>query len=212
MAFSNGKPDSKPSPLLSRTSLGCYQTEKNNDSANGEQTNPVGKIKYRKIPSLKFLYEISEDGEVRNVKSKKVLKPFNQKGYLRMEFGHRGPKKYIHQLVMEVWGPPKPSEKHEIDHIDGNPLNNHISNLQWVTHKENMAKRGFYLTGQERPVMIEDTLTGEITYHVSVNGAGRALGSTGAGIYRALNKGYLFRKRYRITYIDKTCRDYPERE
>ena len=202
MAFSNGKLDSKPSPLLSRTSLGCYQTEKNNDSANGERKNPVGKIKYRKIPSLKFLYEVSEDGEVRNVKSKKVRKPFYSHGYARMEFGHRGPKKVIHRLVMETWGTPPPSPEHEIDHIDGNPSNNHISNLQWLTHKENMAKRGFYLTGQERAVMIEDTLTGEITYHVSVNGAGRAIGSSGAGIHPALKQGYLFRKRYRITYID----------
>lgn len=202
MAFSNGKPDSKPSPLLSRTSLGCYQTEKNNDSANGELTNPVGKIKYRKIPSEKFLYEISEEGEIRNVKSKKVLKHDLSTGYPRVQLGSGNPKRQIHQLVMEVWGPPKPSEKHEIDHIDSNPLNCHISNLQWVTHKENMAKRRPFLTGQERPVKIEDTLTGEITYHVSVNAAGRAIGSSGAGIHRALNKGYLFRKRYRITYID----------
>ena len=65
-----------------------------------------------------------------------------------------------------------------------------------------MAKRGFFLTGQERAVMIEDTLTNEITYHVSVNGAGRAIGSSGGGIHKALNQGHLFRKRYRITYID----------
>ena len=26
----------------------------------------------------------------------------------------------------------------EIDHIDGDPMNNHPSNLRWVTHKENM--------------------------------------------------------------------------
>ena len=104
--------------------------KKNNINANGELTNPVGKIKYRKIPSLKFLYEVSENGEVRNVKSKKILKANYQKGYARIEFGYRGPKKYVHRLVMEVWGVPQPSPRHEIDHIDSNPSNNHISNLQ----------------------------------------------------------------------------------
>ena len=31
-------------------------------------TNPELKIKYRKIPSTKFLYEVSKDGKIRNVK------------------------------------------------------------------------------------------------------------------------------------------------
>ena len=39
-------------------------------------TNPELKIKYRKIPSLKFLYEISKDGKIRNVKSKNILRIF----------------------------------------------------------------------------------------------------------------------------------------
>lgn len=176
--------------------------QKNDINANGELTNPVGKIKYRKIPSEKFLYEISEEGELRNVKSKKVLKHDLSTGYPRVQLGKGNPKRGIHQLVMEVWGPKKPSEEHEIDHIDSNPLNCHISNLQWLTHKENMEKRRFYLTGQERSVKIYDTLTMETTYHISVNGAGRYLNSSGAGIFPALREGRLFRKRYLITYTD----------
>ena len=35
-------------------------------------TNPELKVKYRKIPSLKFLYEITIDGKIRNAKSKKT--------------------------------------------------------------------------------------------------------------------------------------------
>lgn len=47
----------------------------------------------------------------------------------------------LHQLVMKYFGPPKPDENYEIDHIDGNEKNNNINNLRWVTHKENMNNR-----------------------------------------------------------------------
>lgn len=66
-------------------------------------TNPELKIKYRKIPSLKFLYEISKDGKIRNVKSKKFLKQrVNSKGYVEVSvkaFNVRP----IHRLVAEAW-------------------------------------------------------------------------------------------------------------
>ncbi len=40
---------------------------------------------FRKIPKLKYLYEVNEDGIVRNVKSKKILKPrINRGGYLQI--------------------------------------------------------------------------------------------------------------------------------
>ena len=40
---------------------------------------------FRKIPELKYLYEVNEDGIVRNVKSKKMLKPrINKEGYLQI--------------------------------------------------------------------------------------------------------------------------------
>lgn len=44
----------------------------------------------------------------------------------------------VHQCVMKLFGPPKPTDQYyEIDHIDGEKHNNHISNLRWVTRSQN---------------------------------------------------------------------------
>lgn len=106
------------------------------------------KKEFRKIPSLDFRYEVSRDGIVRNIKSKKIKKQqLTPLGYYRTNYRvnktnpHYSPKqgwsRFLHQLVMECWGPKQPSPNHIIDHIDRNKLNNDISNLRWVTPSEN---------------------------------------------------------------------------
>ena len=108
------------------------------------ETNPELKIKYRKIPSLKFLYEISKDGKIRNVKSKKFLKQrVNAKGYVEVSvkaFNVRP----IHRLVAEAWVKNTrhkdiPIEELVVNHKDFNKQNNSADNLEWVTQKENIA-------------------------------------------------------------------------
>lgn len=46
------------------------------------------------------------------------------------------PEKYVHRLVAYAFIP-NPENKRTIDHIDGDKLNNHVSNLRWATHAEN---------------------------------------------------------------------------
>jgi len=41
---------------------------------------------------------------------------------------------YVHRIVAQVFKPQPSVEEYEVDHIDGNPLNNHSDNLEWVTH------------------------------------------------------------------------------
>lgn len=97
---------------------------------------------YRKIKSLKFLYEVNEKGEVRNVKSKKPVNGYLEKnGYIRMKFENKClggvVRTSAHRLVAEAFIP-NPDNLPEVNHIDSNRANNHVSNLEWVTHSGNM--------------------------------------------------------------------------
>lgn len=47
----------------------------------------------------------------------------------------------MHRLVAYAFLGDPPSSKHEVDHIDGNPANNEVSNLRWVTHSENISNK-----------------------------------------------------------------------
>lgn len=49
---------------------------------------------------------------------------------------HKQVTRMVHQLVLESWGFPRPSGM-ECRHLDGNKLNNHLSNLRWGTASEN---------------------------------------------------------------------------
>lgn len=51
----------------------------------------------------------------------------------------------VHRLVAETFFPDEKRalEKHcspEVDHLDGNILNNHVTNLEWVTREENQYR------------------------------------------------------------------------
>ena len=84
-------------------------------------------------------YKISEDGRVFNKKGDKELYyNVNHKGYKRVALFYEGKSKkyFVHRLVAMLYVE-NPNNKNQVNHIDGDKLNNHYTNLEWVTNKEN---------------------------------------------------------------------------
>jgi hypothetical protein len=84
-------------------------------------------------------YSINQEGEILNNKRNKLLKPWiNKGGYeqvtLRLDGKRYAP--YIHKLVAETFFDPVEYKK-IIDHINGDKLNNSVSNLRYCTQREN---------------------------------------------------------------------------
>ena len=142
---------------------------------------------YRKIKSLKFLYEVNSKGEIRNVKSKKPVKGYLEKnGYVRVTFENkclgRTVRTSVHRLVAEAFLP-NPDNLPEVNHKDSNRQNNDVSNLEWVTHSENM-KHSYHKGINQRPLRkhCEDTrkpVTNGIETFESISVAGEWLVNQG---------------------------------
>jgi hypothetical protein len=93
-------------------------------------------------------YKISRDGKVivsyvHN--TPKLLKPTIHKHSktASLMVGVGGTTKTVAELVLTTWGEPKPKEHLWAHHIDQNPLNNNIENLEWIEPKEIYIKETY---------------------------------------------------------------------
>lgn len=91
-------------------------------------------------------YEISDAGEVRNIRTARILRQDTVRGgYKRVTLSDGGTtcRFMVNRMVCEAFHGPAPSDTHHARHRDGNASNNRADNLRWGTPAENAEdKRG----------------------------------------------------------------------
>ena len=120
---------------------------------------------WRIIPGYEY-YEVTKDGRVRsidktvcdkngrvvNYRGKVLKQQINNKGYVyyTIKVPNKPQNLYAHRAVALAYIP-NPDNKPCIKHVDNNPLNNNVENLEWCAKKEK----------QYKPVISTDLITGE---------------------------------------------------
>ena len=102
---------------------------------------------------------VSRTGQVWTTTYSRLLKPHkSNRGYLQVSLSKNKTVKLasVHRLVAQAFIP-NPDNLSEVDHIDGNKLNNKVENLQWISHSDNCRKACKGYDGKPKPVICIET-------------------------------------------------------
>lgn len=141
-------------------------------------------------------YSVSTEGRIIKNSSKSELKPSKKpNGYMHVNLftcDGRRKKEYVHRLVALTFLP-NDEGLPVVNHIDGIRDNNVVTNLEWVTQRENVAKSSVPKT--VRVFLKNGDLVGTFT---SIQAACSRLGLTDSNVSACLHggqkthRGYVF--------------------
>lgn len=98
---------------------------------------------WRSVVGFEGLYDVSNMGNIYSHKTKNKMSGYRQKnGYMKIHLRKENKTImcWVHRLVAQAFIPnPDPKNKTEVNHKDENKSNNCVDNLEWCSHKENMA-------------------------------------------------------------------------
>lgn len=175
-------------------------------------------IEWRDVVGYEGLYEVGNHGEVRTHINKttytehhgvrkwkqRVLKDKTPNGRdCRVTLWKDGEGKdfLVHRLVAFAFIPTVPG-KNSINHKDGNPKNNEVSNLEWCDHVENNnhAFDNGLISSAVKTILV-DTKSGEAHEFRSMSKASLFLGKSPGYLSGRLKKGHNKYKNYEIKIV-----------
>lgn len=168
---------------------------------------------WKEIPGYEGIYEASSLGEIRTSEGKttwssrfdcprvwrqRILKQkvYRAKGRTRSDarvtlYKDGNPKDFlVSRLIAETFLG-APSSQMTVNHTDGDSLNNNVSNLEWVTCKENSAHGNLIdkLDFCKKSVCLLNVETGEIHAFKSLSDASKFLGKFNGYISQIIKRG-----------------------
>ena len=97
------------------------------------------------------MYRVYENGRITNTKLNKDITPvIHNGGYMQVRLSHNGKVNYKshHRFIYESFNGKIPNGM-QINHINGNRMDNKLSNLECITMLENQSKRLFLRRGEQ---------------------------------------------------------------
>lgn len=108
-------------------------------------------------------YEVNKKGEIRNKKTGRILKPYIVGGnannpYMNVKLYNNNQQNIRqHKVAADAWLKYKGINDNQVNHLDNNPANNSVENLQWCDREFNMADRTYKNHATILQFSIDDT-------------------------------------------------------
>lgn len=103
----------------------------------------INNLEVKIVPSFP-VYAVSACGKLfrlpkgNQIATKIVFQHGYPSVYVRISYKGKAQNKKLHRLVCEAWLGQPPTPRHfQVNHKDGDSLNNHVDNLEWCTRSQN---------------------------------------------------------------------------
>jgi len=137
--------------------------------------------------------QVSTRGRIKNKCGKIYTPKPSRSGYASVRIN--GKDYGFHRIMAATYIPPGLSDQTTVDHIDNDPGNNHLDNLQWLSQAEQNQKshatnsnRASNALRRSKPVLAMEQGTDEWTRYDSVMAAARELGVDQGSISKICSK------------------------